>query len=166
MTLTIRTESPLAPEARALIEASEAALHAPCPPEERFGRAAEDLAEKGTQFLVARQDGVPVGCVALVDRLRYGEVKRLYVGAAARGNGIARALMEELERAARDIGLGCLLLETGAARQEAVGLCRSLGYVERGPVGGHPDIAPNLFMQKRIGLSLRGCEDAAQACMA
>ncbi|MBN2907119.1 MAG: GNAT family N-acetyltransferase [Rhodobacteraceae bacterium] len=153
MAVTIRTENPLSPEGRALIEASEAALRAVFPPEECFSFSAEELAGKGTQFMVARQDGVPVGCVALVDQGGYGEVKRLFVHRDARGTGIGRALMDELEQAARDIGLGCLCLETGAALSEAVSLYRAMGYHERAAFGGYPDIPSNMFLQKRVGHS-------------
>jgi len=154
MDITIRTDTPLSPEGRALIAASQEALQAVYPPEECFSLSAEELANGYTQFLVARCDGKAVGCVALVDEGSYGEVKRLYVSDAARGNGVARRLMEELEAAARDIGLGCLRLETGAALTEAVGLYRDMGFVERDAFGGYPDIASNMFMEKCIGLVL------------
>lgn len=166
MAVTIRTESPLSPEARLMIDASEEALRAVYPPEECFTLSAEELADKATQFLLARDNARPVGCVALVDQGVYGEVKRLYVADAARGNGVGRALMEELEQAARDIGLGCLLLETGAALEEAVALYRALGYTERAPFGGYPDIATNLFMEKRIGYFFRPVDTGAQVSLA
>lgn len=154
MTVTIRTESPLGKEARALIAQSEAAMRAIYPPEECFTLSAEELAEKGMQLLVAREARAPVGCVALVDRGTYGEVKRLYVTDAARGRGVGRALMEDLEAAARDIGLGHILLETGDKLVAAVALYRAMGYTECGPFGDYPDIASNMFMEKRIGLCL------------
>ena len=155
MAITIRTETPLSADARMLIEASEAALRAVYRPEECFSYSAEELADKSTQFLVARQDGVPVGCVALVDEGRYGEVKRLFVAEAARGQGVGRLLMEELEQAARDIGLSVLMLETGEALAAASALYRALGFTERGPFGAYPDIASNMFMEKAIGVSLQ-----------
>ncbi|MGC9419583.1 MAG: GNAT family N-acetyltransferase [Rhodovulum sp.] len=166
MPITIATETPLSADGRALIEASEAALRAVYPPEECFSYSAEELATRNTQFLVARAGGAPVGCVALVDEIAYGEVKRLYVDAGLRGRGVGRALMEALEQAARDLGLGCLRLETGAALAAAVALYRRLGFEECGPFGGYPDIASNMFMEKRIGLVLRGPQSAAQVSLA
>ena len=165
MAITIRTETPLSADGRALIEASESALRAVYPPEECFSYSAEALARPGIQFLVARRDGATVGCVALVDEGRYGEVKRLYVDAAQRGQGIGRRLMEALEQAARDIGLTELRLETGAALVAAAHLYRAMGFVERGAFGTYPDIASNMFMEKTIGLSLRhsGACDRADA---
>ncbi|ARE41001.1 IAA acetyltransferase [Rhodovulum sp. P5] len=154
MTVIIHTESPLSGDARDLIAASEAALRAVYPPEECFTLSPEELARSGTQFLVARSDGRPVGCVALVDQIFYGEVKRLFVDTTARGVGVGRALMEEAESAARAIGLGALRLETGRALLEAVSLYRAMEYVERGPFADYPDIASNMFMEKQIGMTL------------
>ena len=59
-------------------------------------------------FLVARVEGRPLGCVALVDEGEYGEVKRLFVEPEARGLGVAQALMAELQQVAKDIGLRVL----------------------------------------------------------
>ncbi|MHC0051895.1 GNAT family N-acetyltransferase [Actibacterium sp. D379-3] len=151
MSLTIRTESPLRPDSRALIDASEAALRAVFPPEECFSFSAKELATPNTQFLVARVQGRALGCVALVDQGRYGEVKRLFVQPEARGLGLARALMASLEKAARDIGLCLIRLETGDALTEAVALYRTLGYVDCPAFGGYPDIASNLFLEKQVG---------------
>ncbi|TCO69962.1 GNAT family N-acetyltransferase [Rhodovulum euryhalinum] len=166
MAVTIGTESVLSEDGRALVDASQAALLAVYPPEECFSFSAEELANKSTQFLVARHDGVPAGCVALVDQGGYGEVKRLYVDAGQRGRGIGRALMEELEAAARDIGLGLLRLETGEALEAAVRLYRAMGFVDCGPFGGYPDIPSNMFMEKRIGLCFRPRQGSAQVILA
>lgn len=167
MPVSIATENPLTPEARALVEASQAALLAVFPPQDCFSYSAEELANKSTQFLVARAaDGAPVGCVALVDEGTYGEVKRLFVDPARRGAGVGRALMLALERAARDIGLGLLRLETGAALEAAVGLYRQLGYADCAPFGGYPDIPSNMFLEKRIGLCLRPSQTPVQVSSA
>jgi len=166
MPVTIATETPLSAEGRALVEASQRALLEVYPPEECFSYSAEELATRNTQFLVARADGAPVGCVALVDEVRYGEVKRLYVESWMRGRGVGRALMDALEAAARDIGLGLLRLETGAALGAAVGLYRAMGYAECAPFGDYPDIPSNLFMEKRIGLCLWPSQDPAQVSLA
>ena len=154
MSIQIRTESAVTPESRKLIDASQAALLAAFPPDECFSFSAEELDTPNTQFLVARVESRALGCVALVDQIRYGEVKRLFVFPEARGLGLARALMTELEAAAEDIGLTHLRLETGHKLAEAVGLYRSLGYAERGAFGDYPDIASNLFMEKVVGIDV------------
>ena len=99
--LSIRIESPLSNDVRHLVERSECALT----DEERARMPVTELEEPNSEFIVARLNGQPVGCIALLDRLRYGEVRRLYVDEAARGHGIAAALVTALEAAAKDIGL-------------------------------------------------------------
>src|SRR5436190_2653383 len=73
-------------------------------------------------FLVARNaDGTAVGCGGL--RLLgpgSGEIKRMYVEPAARGTGVATALLRALEDHARDLGLTRLLLETGIEQPDAM----------------------------------------------
>ncbi|MBT8409919.1 MAG: GNAT family N-acetyltransferase [Alphaproteobacteria bacterium] len=151
MSLSIEITSPLTPEARAMIEASEAALREVFPPEECFSFSPEELANARTVFLMARYGGVPVGCIALVDMGGYGEMKRMYVEAPARGRGIAAALLTELEQHARAKDLPIVRLETGHDLDAAVALYRRFGYAPCAPFGGYPDIASNLFMEKRLG---------------
>ncbi len=83
-------------------------------------------------FLVALLDGEPVACGGF-RRLGDGvaEVKRMYVTPSARGRGLARQLLRALEEAAAASGCKRVILETGYAQPEAVGLYTSSGY---GPV--------------------------------
>ncbi len=80
-------------------------------------------------FLVAVLDGVPVGCGGWRD-LGDGrvEVKRMFTAPAARGRGVARALLAELERTAAASGHARVVLETGLAQPEAMTLYGSAGY--------------------------------------
>jgi putative acetyltransferase len=150
-TLEVRTESPLAPEGRALIAASQAALESVFAADEIFSMNPEELSAPNAQFLVARMGGRAVGCIALVDMVRYGELKRLFVDTAARGRGLGQRLVAEAEASARDLGLRVLRLETGPELVPAVKLYRSLGYRERGPFGDYADLPCSLFMEKRLG---------------
>lgn len=80
-------------------------------------------------FLVARVDGVDVGCGGwrtLEPGL--GEIKRMYVEPAARGQGLARSLLRELVDDARTQGITRLVLETGPLQPEAVGLYTAEGF--------------------------------------
>ena len=148
--LTIRVESPMSPASRTLIAASQAAMEAVYPPHEIFSLSPEELATPNTMFFVARLGKRPAGCVGLVDCMGFGEIKRLYVDPGARGHGIGRALMAALERAASDIGLGVLRLETGPELASAVRLYRDLGYTERSAFGDYVQAACSLFMEKRL----------------
>jgi GNAT superfamily N-acetyltransferase len=97
--------------------------------------AADFAAPTGT-FLVAHLDGTPVGCGGLrTVAPGVGEVKRMYVDPAARGRGVARALLAGLEQAAAGLGLTDLLLETGTAQPEAIALYVSSGWRAVPPYG-------------------------------
>jgi putative acetyltransferase len=81
-------------------------------------------------FLVVRDGGgraVACGGIARFDAAR-GEVKRMYVVPDARGRGLGRRVLDELERSARDLGYTSVVLETGDRQQEAVGLYTTTGY--------------------------------------
>ncbi|MEH3154683.1 MAG: GNAT family N-acetyltransferase [Gordonia paraffinivorans] len=98
----------------------------------------EPFVENG-EYLVARLDGRPVGCVALVvhdDMPGAGEVKRLFVDDSARRAGVAAALMSALEARARERRLSRIVLETGNRQPEAVALYERLGYAVVDPY--HP----------------------------
>jgi len=82
-------------------------------------------------LLVATLHGGPVGCGAL--KFRHGaptEIKRMWVAPAARGLGLGRRLLTELEAHAAARGTSAVRLETNRALNEAIGLYRSAGYRE------------------------------------
>ena len=82
-------------------------------------------------FLIVEQDGMDVGCggIRQLTPTRY-EVKHLWVQPQARGTGLGRRLLEELERRARALGATQLVLDTNASQAAAAALYRSAGYVE------------------------------------
>jgi GNAT superfamily N-acetyltransferase len=81
-------------------------------------------------FLVVRDDdgrAVACGGVARFDATR-AELKRMYVVPEARGQGLGRRVLVELEEAARRLGYAGVVLETGDRQPEALGLYASSGY--------------------------------------
>ncbi|MGA5817898.1 GNAT family N-acetyltransferase [Kitasatospora sp. NPDC094028] len=96
----------------------------------------EDFEGEAGLFLVAYLDGRPVACggwrakSAGPHGLRDGdaEVKRMFVVPAARGRGLARAVLRRLEETAVDAGRTRFILETGTEQPEAVALYGSEGY--------------------------------------
>lgn len=74
-------------------------------------------------------DREAVGCAGIrrLDEERC-ELKRMFVAEAARGRGVARALLERLEDEAVDLGYSALWLETGTEQPEAIALYESSGY--------------------------------------
>lgn len=149
--ITIAPESPLTADGRRLIAGSEAALREVYTAEECFTFTAEELDRPEVDFLVARKDGVPVGCVAMVTCDSYAEVKRLFVPDSARGLGVAKALMDDLESRARARGIPRVRLESGPKLAAAVALYTARGYVECDRFGDYEDHPASLFMEKRLG---------------
>ena len=150
MPVTIARESPTTPDGHALIAGSDAALREFFPAHEIFSLDPSELAVPEARFFVARQAGVAIGCVALLACDGYAEVKRLYVSAAGRGKGNARALMARLEAEALADGFILIRLETGPALHPAVALYQSLGYQTCARFGAYEDIPASLFMAKTL----------------
>lgn len=82
--------------------------------------------------VLVRRDGDAVACGSLRAAPAFGEshgeLKRMFVRPDARGQGLSRLVLRELERLAAGAGLRRLLLETGVRQPEAIGLYRSAGY--------------------------------------
>lgn len=90
-------------------------------------------------FLVARLDGVAVGCGAIKTLARRcGEIKRMWVAASARGLGVGQRLLDALETHALDMGLTTLRLDTNRNLVEAQALYARNGYREIAPYNDNP----------------------------
>jgi GNAT superfamily N-acetyltransferase len=102
-------------------------------------------------FLVVRDAGRPVACggVARFDELR-GELKRMYVVPDARGRGLGRLLLDELERHARTLGYASLVLETGDRQAAALALYRRAGFVRRPCWPPYDSRALSLCLEKAL----------------
>jgi GNAT superfamily N-acetyltransferase len=83
----------------------------------------------GIEFIAGFVDGRPVACGALQpigDGV--GEIKRMYVRPAYRGQGLSRLILAALEELAMQRGYHTLRLETGGFLAPALGLYRGAGY--------------------------------------
>ena len=91
-------------------------------------------------FLVAERDGAVIGCGG-VRMLAPGraEVKHLWVRPIARGAGLGRELLGELERRAVDLGAQEIVLDTNARLEAAQSLYRSSGYLDIAPYNDNPN---------------------------
>jgi putative acetyltransferase len=127
--ITIEREPFDSPAAQALREEQRVELIA------RYGFDAEPglkpTAADVPVFLVARSHGDPVGCGGLRP-IEPGlvEIKRMYVRPAARGGGFGKLILQALEDEARALGAERVVLETGVAQPESIGLYQRFGYVE------------------------------------
>ena len=90
--------------------------------------AAEMLEPEGL-LLVARLRGDPIGCGALkFEAGERAEIKRLWVARSARGLGVGRRILTDLEQHARQRGVRSVHLDTNRVLHEAATLYRSAGY--------------------------------------
>jgi len=148
---TIAEEAPDSPEARELLQQSDEFAASLYPPENRYPIDVPELLAKSARFFVARRDGVAVGCMALVrtgpDK---GELKRCFVAASARGQGVGGALLLMAEAAAREQKMRAIQLETGNLNQAALRLYRGSGFHDRGPFGDYPDNGVSVFLEKTL----------------
>jgi ribosomal protein S18 acetylase RimI-like enzyme len=153
-----RLSSPVGQTLIAELNAELAGVY-PEPGANHFALDAEEVGPGRGAFLVAFRDGAPIACGA-VRRLdgRTGEIKRMYVAPHARGLGLGRRLVEELEREARALGLRRLVLETGTRQDAAIGLYRATGF-ERIPLYGEYLASPDTslcFGKELAALEVRG----------
>jgi ribosomal protein S18 acetylase RimI-like enzyme/DNA-binding MarR family transcriptional regulator len=82
-------------------------------------------------LLVATLRSEPVGCGALkLHGPQPAEIKRMWVSPDARGLGLGRRLLAELERTAAAHGATAVRLETNHNLEEAIALYRSSGFEE------------------------------------
>ena len=149
--ITVTRETPRQDDVVALIRQSDALMQSLYPAESNHLVDVDALAQPQVHFFVAREDGCALGCGAFVTgEGGRAEMKRVFVDPAARGKGIARLIMETLEREAAKLGIDLMQLETGIKQPEAIALYRRFGYVEREPFGSYRPDPLSLFMEKRL----------------
>jgi GNAT superfamily N-acetyltransferase len=89
----------------------------------------EEFDGPGSAWLIIYDDGRPVACGGLRPLApETGEIKRMFVSAAARRRGHARRLLGALESIARDAGNRRIRLLTTELLPEAIALYESSGY--------------------------------------
>ncbi len=127
-------------------------------PQDNYIMDAEALLSSEVIFLVAEQERRLVGCgavrVAAAEQSTsgrpYGEVKRMMVLPALRGQRIGERLLSALERSLLVRQIDRALLETGGLQTSAVRLYERCGYRRRGPFGDYPDNGLSWFFEKRL----------------
>jgi putative acetyltransferase len=150
-TMHIAFESPNQPEVIALIADLDAYQLTLYPPESVYALDLQTLMQPHVKFAVVRDSaGTVAGCAAIVLTPEYGEIKRMYMQPSCRGQGAAKRLLDKLEQAARDAGLPLMVLETGPAQPEALGLYERHGFSRCAPYGDYGDDPLSVFMQKPL----------------
>jgi len=117
--------------------------------EQALADAARDYNEPNGLYVLlgAPEDPLAGGAITFLDQRR-AEVKRMWVNPVARGQGIARALLAELERLAAQRGRGTIVLDTSSGLTAAVALYDSSGY-QRIPAY-NDNIDADLWFRKEV----------------
>ena len=119
---------------------------------------AEEFNPPRGRFYVGYLDGRPVAMGgwrfspfnAPAGAQRLAEIKRMFVRADVRQQGLARRLLTALESGARDAGADWLILETGRPQVAAVALYRASGYVDIAPFGFYANEPDVVSLGKRL----------------
>jgi GNAT superfamily N-acetyltransferase len=131
----LRQVDPELPDAQRCLRAYVAELNrrSDIPFDPHNGSTAEphEVRAPAGAFVVAYLNGEAIGCGAVKHR-RGGpsDIKRMWVAESARGLGIGRRLLRELEQLARAGGAPVAQLETNGTLVEAITMYRSAGYAE------------------------------------
>ena len=127
----ISIDDPRADDVRALLERHLAFARATTRPEDVYALDVDGLADPAVTFFSYRADGRVVGVAALkrIDD-EHAELKSMHTAEEARGQGVARALVEHIVGLARERGYRRLSLETGSgpAFEPARALYASAGF--------------------------------------
>ena len=142
-------------EVRELISELDQALSAEYPPEQRHGLALDAIFQPQVRFFLARLRSEAIGCGGVALFPDFAEVKRMYVREAARGGGVAQALLARIEQEARNAGYRVLRLETGERQIAAIRLYTRAGFVRCPAFGAYAAMTPeavatSVFFEKKI----------------
>ncbi|MEL7543097.1 MAG: GNAT family N-acetyltransferase [Pseudomonadota bacterium] len=154
--VVIADESVDQPDVRALIAALDQLQRDLYPAESNHFVPLDVLAGDETIFLVARRDGVAIGCGAALrvnggsDEGAYGEIKRMFVAPTARGLGLGARIVGALEVGLQADGITLARLETGIHQADAIRLYEKCGYRVRKAFGAYAKDPLSVFMEKAL----------------
>lgn len=102
-------------------------------------------------LLIAYLEDTPAACGGFkpFDQTT-AEVKRMYTIAEARGKGLAKSVLQELENWARSLGFKSLILETGIRQHAAIALYEAAGYRRIPNYGQYAGIAESFCFKKLL----------------
>lgn len=148
--IIVEQTDPRQPETVALLEQSHALMTALFPPEDNFYLEVNDLVAPHIRFFTARINDRVLGTGALAIKADYGEVKSMFVDETARGQGVADAILRQIEDEARAEGLSLLKLETGNILYAAHRVYDRHGFTPCGPFGEYENAKSSIFMEKAL----------------
>jgi putative acetyltransferase len=152
-TILIGPDTPERQDVLQLLGEHLADMYATSPPESVHALDPAALAGPGISFWTAREDARLLGCAAL-KHLAPGdaEIKSMRTATAARGRGVASALLRHLLAEAGHSGYRRLFLETGS--QEFFAPARRLykrhGFTDCTPFAGYKPDPNSVFMTLQL----------------
>ncbi|HEY1292759.1 MAG TPA: GNAT family N-acetyltransferase [Chloroflexota bacterium] len=151
MAVVITQEHPASSDATELITELDAHLEPQYARESRHGFSVDKLIADGVAFFVVRVDDQPAGCGGIkLFGTEFGELKRMYVRLAFRGQGLGKLMLDHLADVARNQGISVLRLETGIHQHAAIRLYEQAGFVRTPPFGDYTDDPVSLCYEKRL----------------
>lgn len=143
---------PTEPRVRALVDALTAELAgAGYTPEQTFGYSAERLGQSGVHLVGATSAGDLVGIGGVeIEGNGFAELRRCYVVPAARGTGVADALITTLVAHAAERGVRSGWLETGDRQHAAMRFYRRHGFTDVPRFGPYVDSATSVCLQRDL----------------
>ena len=113
----------------------------------------EELKKDNVHFIGVVKDKNILGCGAIVNKHNddvYGELKRIYVKEAYRGQGISKVILNELIDHAKKQKLPLIRLEAGIKQPEALSLYKKIGFQERKEFGSYQYDPLSICMELKI----------------
>lgn len=101
--------------------------------------------------VIALNKNAAIGCGAIKEYDQNTmEIKRMYVTNEMRGNGVAVAILAELEAWAKELGFQKCILETGNEMQAAINLYQKCGYQIISNYGQYINVTTSICFEKAI----------------
>lgn len=108
--------------------------------------------DKIRHVVVAYENEKAVGCGAIKEYAEgVAEIKRMFVRAERRGQGIAKSILFELEMWASELDFSECILETGLNQPGAIALYQKSGYETIPNYGQYSGVGNSVCMKKFIG---------------
>jgi putative acetyltransferase len=151
--ITIEPEDPRTPEAQELLSRfiEEVRRRYDTPPADVGYFDPQLVSVPRSVFLLVRSDGKAIGCGALVSMgEELAEIKRMFVVPDERGHGVAKKILEALERFARDFEYDAIRLETGVKQPESIALYAKSGFYRVPNFAPFEDDATAVCFEKRL----------------
>lgn len=143
------------PKVAALLNEHLAGMYASSPAECVFALDLDELKAPEITFLTAWDGEALLACGAFKQLdAQHAEIKSMRTAQQHLRRGAARAILDEIERQARERGIARLSLETGTTPDfiPAHTLYRQRGFSECGPFADYPENEFSLFMTKELAV--------------